>query len=176
MNTQELLDVLKAYAYPGMRYTGIAGAALVPKLVLEGAVAAVAELNALDSTARANPVPLAKSLGDLQRLYSAAVGDFNTLQTALQNRIGELVRSNMQLSRELVAMQGKELAAWRPPEPKFGKDQIVAWVGGHQTYRITGVELVWRDRPTWREWRYTFSTGGYGFESQLRALTEQEKG
>lgn len=167
-----------------------------------------------------------KALGDMQRQYSAAVGDFQTIQTALQNRIGELVRGNMRVSRELVevhklldavnlqevghalglplgtdvaarilfgiqdlksrlvgaaalvALRDSQLTALRPTEPKFKNRQIVAWVGGHQTYRIVSMEFATRVNfgLQAKEWKYNFSTGGHGFESDLRALTEQEKG
>lgn len=127
MNTNEVLEVLRANCF---QQRGFAGTVVIPRITLEIAIAEITRL-----AFKTDPAPLAKALGDLQRQYAAAVGDFQTIQGSLQARIGELVRERDRLREDRDRLH-RELEELRPPAPKFNVGQILMG-------RLTSEDIRW---------------------------------
>lgn len=128
----------------------------------------------------------AKALGDLQRNYAAAVGDFLTINGALQLRNGELVRKNNRciadlekhnsdLSKSLfrIDILEAELKTLRPPEPLFKVNEVALLVNV-----TNGTTLITSRRFT-ADGRWEYQNGyskAWYTEAFLQKLSEENKG
>ena len=73
------------------------------------------------------------------------------------------------LSQEVRYLQ-QELAKLKPPEPKFRVSQVVRY--GHGFYQISSMRT---NAITSSKWEYQMPFVGWVFETDLRALTDEEK-